>query len=1278
MAKRFSGITLGLDIGSNSVGSAWIDTHSQSITLGNSVFPAGVEDSDEKRGAPKNQARRSFRSQRRGIRRRAQMKYHLRSFLGKHRLMPIDVEEIKSWIEMNPWELRYKGLREELTTYQFGRILLHLCQRRGAFGVNVESDYKDIIAPSGGFIKAVFLEIGQNVENKQPLFLISKEDQTVSGEQIKQARSGKTPHGMKLIRASGFSKRKGNISSIEVLEGDYVETEQLLCEAKFDKSDSDEGKIKNAINKTWAEIERQNAQSFGEMMFKLQQERCILVGDKDNQKKVYNPIRNRKNALGETVYEFCADRQMILDEFTKLWTKQTEFDNDLAEILKNSQLRKALFDNTGDKTWRQKGLIFGQRNFYWNLGTLGRCDLEPTDQMCPKPDMYAQEFLVLETLNNIRIIPPGKESRPLDDHERLKVLELLQARKNVTATGVRRALGLHQGVNKTLYTLSLDADLNRKLNTNWFYREIVSGIFGESVWQNMSEKEKNSVNNALLKFDPESDRHAEKLLEGCQKWWGLSTEQAEKLIRVWKNRPEKDERVNLSRKAIKNLLKYLRNDRCSVTEARQFFAEDAKNGASDEQRQRYSLQSRKSTKAQRHFLKKHPYLLPPASQTLSNPVVRKAIHEVRRHIQAYLRQFGRKPDRVVVELAREAKQTAKVRNERLAKNRKRESERNSIVEKYSLNNLTKNQRETAIKRVLLCREQKFVSAYSEKAISESLAAEGTELEIDHIVPKSKGGPNAMVNRVLCFKDENLSKGDKTIKEWLTEEQFEKLEQRFRHLKENNHEKWEYLHKEIKDLDAFSNSQLTDTAYAALQVSEWLRSALYDSEADGKQRVFCTKGSYTALLRRDWQLFPDKEDGKPETEKKRSDHRHHALDAVAIAMSGPECLQRLSDAFKQIELAKENSPSGYQPKREPLTPPWGTAESFRRDVIEKYNNLIVAHRPVNRKIVGEFHKANQLGVVIERDKNKCKNISDRFCTKRLFVVNLTPNHLRVPKKWDEYRQEMEDCLSCTKKRAIRSKMLKFEDVKPGKSGVVRDRWFREELRECLRDSKLNPDKFTDKEIKELIKTKGIHLRSGVPVRCVTLLMADTKIPIARRQWNSETRKMEADSNLKSVRLYQPQSNHHIEIRENSKGKWIGEVVRTFDAARKNALRLKEINKIPKNHPDVKAERKRVNINYSVVNQKDTDGRNFIMSLSIGEMLRMQHPKTKKAGYFVVYQINNNGTVELTPHCDAGRSKQIENYPAREEIPRSAVQLQDCGACKVWVGPLEDDHKILTRD
>lgn len=47
--------TLGLDIGSNSVGSAWIDRQTGRIVAGVSVFPAGVDESDDKRGEAKEQ-----------------------------------------------------------------------------------------------------------------------------------------------------------------------------------------------------------------------------------------------------------------------------------------------------------------------------------------------------------------------------------------------------------------------------------------------------------------------------------------------------------------------------------------------------------------------------------------------------------------------------------------------------------------------------------------------------------------------------------------------------------------------------------------------------------------------------------------------------------------------------------------------------------------------------------------------------------------------------------------------------------------------------------------------------------------------------------------------------------------------------------------------------------------------------------------------------------------------------------------------------------------------
>ncbi len=136
-------VRLGLDIGTNSVGSAWVDDKNQTVTLGVSVFPAGVDETDTKRGSPKNQKRRQVRSQRRSLRRRATRKHRLRSLLVQYGLLPSESDAQRELFNNNPWMLRREGLRRELTPSEFGRVLVHLNQRRGAMGVATDPDDPD-------------------------------------------------------------------------------------------------------------------------------------------------------------------------------------------------------------------------------------------------------------------------------------------------------------------------------------------------------------------------------------------------------------------------------------------------------------------------------------------------------------------------------------------------------------------------------------------------------------------------------------------------------------------------------------------------------------------------------------------------------------------------------------------------------------------------------------------------------------------------------------------------------------------------------------------------------------------------------------------------------------------------------------------------------------------------------------------------------------------------------------------------------------------------------
>jgi len=1155
---------LGLDVGTNSVGSAWVDTEAHTIKMGVSVFPAGVEEGDQKRGAPKNQARRSYRSQRRSVSRRARRKRQMRAWLLENGWMPTDPDARKQWLELNPWLLRAEGLERELTVFEFGRVLLHMAQRRGAYGFDVEEEEEDA------------------------------------------------------------------------------------------------GKIKEAMDHTRAEMSRYNARTFGEFMTRIYQERRREVGRRKRQIRM--PIRNRTTAAKEPNYEFCADRDLIEEEFICLWQAQQSFHGELAKQL-NDKHRQDLDDPSGNQTWRCRGILFGQRKTYWNMGVLGRCDLEPTDLRCPRLDMHAQQFLVLETVNNITIIPPGEPRRRLNGAERHRVIQFLRKQKTATPATVRRALGIHKGPNKTHYALSLDADPKRALNTDWFYREIIENAIGQSHWEKMPSHQKEAINRAILKLDPKVEHERARMEAGCRDWWNLDKDRARRFVAAWEHRPSASTRLQLSRRAILNLLPYMQDEGLTVNEARKRFAEEPSSSARPDQRERYGFTGKRPSKTVRRFQEKHPDLLPPAPGTLSNPVVRKAIHEVRRHLQAYLRMFG-PPDRVIIELARDARLPAKVRNEQLAANRARETKRKQIIEDFGLAGLPKAQRTKAVKRVLLCREQKEQCAYcgnGNNTITEKTAAEGNGVELDHIIPQSRGGANGLNNLVLCHSACNRGKTNKTPQEWLSHEQFGKLEQRFRHLKKANPVKWDNLHKDVSEIQGFGESQLTDTAYATRQVADWLREVLYAGEVSGKRCVLSTKGRYTPWLRRDWGLYSDRSPSAAGS-KNRGDHREHALDALVVALSGPERLQELAHAVEAAELAKAEGMA--LPKREPLPPPWGDSDTFRSQIMQEFEQLVVAHRPAQRKITGSFHNDTMYGPVVDKE-----NRLTGYATIKKFAVELTPNHLRVPQGWDELRQRLDRAPSATARKAIRKKMLALEDVKPTKSGVVRDRWFREELRQYLREQRLDPDHFTPRQMKELVLTEGIFLKSGVPVRRITLLRAPSVVKIKRRRWNEYTAEMEYDSRPQAIRLYEPQNNHHIEIRENAKGKWIvgkDGVVTTYEAAQR-VRPSKSSGQTPQ----------------AAVNRADTSEGRFVMSLSIGETVHMRHPATRTLDYYVVFKIDSTKTIHFTSHWDAGRSKQTDQTAPREDIALSAAQLQRLGESpdqpprKVWVGPL-GEVKTLVRD
>ena len=1317
---------LGLDIGSNSVGSVWIDCGTGTIQTGVSVFPAGVDESDDKRGEPKNAKRRMTRRSRITLARRAERKRALRLKLIETGLLPEDESGFRSLLDStDPWMLRRRGLDEALTPFEFGRVLLHLAQRRGALGLKIVEDNE--------------------------------------GEEASQ-------------------------------------------------TSSEDGKVKAAIGEVQEKMRKRNARTFGEFIAMVRDERVYPITTEDKRKPDHRkgprqwrkPVRNKAAS-----YEHCADRAMIRDEFAKLWDAQKNFGGKVSEIL-TDELRLALDNEQGDSRWQHKGLIFGQRRATWDLGTLGRCVLHPSERCVPHADMHASRYRVVETVNNLRIIDGINPSRPLTIEERNKIKGYLsgplgaeksgkrkgQPKHTVTVTDLRNLMGTSKdgwGRNskKARFHFNIESDDNRTINTDWFSREIVHGAIGTDAWETFSDNLKEGFNRAILRYDPDKNGDADRLKTAVMKWGTLDEARADKLVAAWRGRPRLDaKRLNMGRRAVRNLLSVMDepwpDDRSPIgyrwptqIEARKVIAgdvdfQDATTGKplDDITRRRYATGAKGATARDRYYMNKHVLMkdgkpvinkktgeplaeLPPAP-LISNPVVRKAIHEVRRHVVQYMLTNGQQPDEVYIELARDAKM-GKIDSDRLLlRNRLRNRIRRSIIEEFGLDSRTTTQQRAAVDRVILAVQQGGIcplcgNQEEHAKITNRMAAFGEGCEVAHIIPRASGGHNGLSNIVLSHTKCNREMGRRTPRQyWSDGPGFEEGMRRVSSIysdikrpgpseirqatgeplwscyfnKRDDQKKIERFSLDVKDIKDFTKGQEAATRYAARQVMAYLSDSLFEGKGlperstgigdeKRKRRIFAGDGLWTWRLRREWGLIFDphealsysisEEEKQQRKEKNRGDHHHHAIDALVIALCSQqirnqwEKRERAAEA-KGINTADEEAMENYR-RHNRLRPPAPfdypglsveeAIEKFRavakEAVFGKDGNKPICHRPVKRKLVGALHEETLFGPVL----NKSGKLTNTY-TATKSILALTPNHLREPRKETEKEAIERLATRRMREKGIREKEAKkwarsvvrspaytpaIIDPPPGKSGIVRDRSLRFRLRECLLENGLDPDNFKTTEIKKLHESGKITQKSGVPIASVVLLrtMSDPVI-IDRKKPVYGSATMITDSDPASKRAYVGGNNHHIEIRENAEGKWTGEIVTAYEAARRKLEKLKAFKEAGVPKPSVfrnlkKNDRKKWNQEqarwkpiiaqieaaHPIVDRSDNEekGGRFIMSLCEGEVLWMQHKKTNEVGYFVVAKLDNKQnsvSVVLVPDWDARTATERKDSSGRK-IPNS---------------------------
>lgn len=517
-----------------------------------------------------------------------------------------------------------------------------------------------------------------------------------------------------------------------------------------------------------------------------------------------------------------------------------------------------------------------------------------------------------------------------------------------------------------------------------------------------------------------------------------------------------------------------------------------------------------------------------------------------------------------------------------------------------------------IKKYKLWLEQGYISPYTGQTISLSKLF-STDYQIEHIIPQSRYFDDSLSNKIICESAVNELKSNQTAYEFIKNHGGEtvelgqgnnveilKLDAYITHCKRyfsNNYTKLNKLLSE--DIpDSFIERQMNDSRYISKFVKGLLSNIVREeneNDATSKNLVPVT-GAITSTLKQDWGLndiwndivaprfkrlneitnsndfgyFDEKinsfrtqvpKDIEKGFNKKRIDHRHHALDALIIAMTSKKHIQYLNSLNNEKEkydlqpsLMIKNK-NGHYTKH--FKKPWDNFTLDAKTVLEKtiisfksnlrvinrtnnkiwkyvkqkngsYKKELVEQKGKNFAIRKPMHKETVSGKVTIRDK-KTVSFSNIFDEKYQIVDKKLKNKIKELKK---------DGFDTKKiKKYFKDKKYKFNDSDISKVEVYY--WFeatatRVELNDKFKQKHL--DAITDTGIKKILNNhlknyldeKGnpqyelafnvagldelnkniVELNEGkqhAPIRKVRIYEEGSKFPISQNENSAKNRK-----------------------------------------------------------------------------------------------------------------------------------------------------------------------------
>lgn len=586
------------------------------------------------------------------------------------------------------------------------------------------------------------------------------------------------------------------------------------------------------------------------------------------------------------------------------------------------------------------------------------CPYEPGEVGCPRSDWLAQRFRILKEVQSLRLSEEHRPERSLTPEESRHALEFLSGQRETSFDSLRKELGKKFGLREPV-EFNLARGGRAKIKGNEI-DAVLANSFGKKLWRGMENEEREQLRSLLVDIDSEEELKTRLEQEGL-----TDSGKQDKLCAF---RPKDDGYLSFSKKALERIVPLMEEGLLEHEAIEQSYPETFEaDGLA-------LLPSLVAMQLDARVRPKIPPQIQNELTNLTNPVVRRALVEVRKVINALVREHG-KPARIVVEMAREMRQGKQARKEYSFRTQRRAKLREEA--RSELKELLGGRwpKRGDVDRWVLWQQQKHSCPYCGKGISAS-ALVSADTEIDHILPRWQSLDDSQNNKVLCCANCNAEKANRTPMAWLGagSDRLAAVLKRVRQCVESKSHpagmpfgKIKRFEQEAVDAEDFASSQLNDTRYISRLVASYLLLLYPTHEHVGQRRVLSSRGSLTAHLRRMWglndvltplvgahgEILPGSViEHEGWTEKTRVDHRHHAVDALVVALSSRAFTKRLQDAWR-----RQDEPRG---QASAFPEPWEGLRAHAQDALE---SICVSHRPMRRRR-GELHEATYYGAAKE--------------------------------------------------------------------------------------------------------------------------------------------------------------------------------------------------------------------------------------------------------------------------------------------------------------------------